>query len=97
MDSTTSLVISDTLAALGSSVVCSDGTNYSTPAAPLDFALSTSHGATCTLKLDWRSEGSFKVETSPAPRGRRVDTRTSVATPRRGRVGALRGRHTATT
>jgi hypothetical protein len=35
----------------------------------------------------------------PAPRGRRVDTRTSVATQARsrGRVGALRGRHTATT
>eukprot|EP00966_Prymnesium_polylepis_P291903 6741591-Prymnesium_polylepis.1 len=54
MDSPASLVISQTLATLGASVVCTDGTNYSAPAAPLSFATNADRGV---HKLEWRSEG----------------------------------------
>eukprot|EP00966_Prymnesium_polylepis_P060970 1413996-Prymnesium_polylepis.1 len=65
---------------------------------PPHTATRTTHAANTRQPQSWHAEAA-----RPAPSGRRADrTRTSVATGidrrhRRGRVGALRGRHTATT
>ena len=66
MDSAASVSIRDSLAVLGATVACTDGTSYSPASAPLAFTLNATFGTKCTFQLEWTFDGPFSVSTSDA-------------------------------